>query len=985
MSKVEPTITGHVELSVDRHGIVATLTVTSDPAGRSWSTADVAQLVKQKGVTLDADMDAVRAVLENMQRDGAAQDTVVVAEGLPPSEAVPEAVEYYDLNLPEELAEQAERVLSAASDPEIFVNRKRKIEKQKTERKKSWLPFMPDKEERVMVTETETVPERVYVDPSVEQTAYVAEGAAVGRFQPQKPGTPGRNVYGMLVHPRPLTDPKYYLGNGLERRGEELIASVSGFLRVGSNWADIVHYAPHRWEVELSEDRATCFVRLSPGTPDAPLPSGADALQQALETGMQRDQLLPAGEIEQALVEAARRGTDSRVPITVSRDADIDVHISDDRLTAVLTLSKGKGRGKPLVLKEVGQAIRSAGLARLDKKRIQEDIVAFYHSEETELVGYVLAEGTPPGEGPPRDLLFSVRVIPGPEQRGLLERAASDPRALDGVASVAEFPLDAVQEMALVSREQRVLTIPPPAEGTPGSDVFGKPLKGIAAPEPPLKLFENLTRSGPAVIAEIDGVLDRAEVDGTTLLRLRPHRDAQVSVTVTQDRMKAFLSLADGTGTGKRINEESVYEALERHSVRHGIRHDVVKEAVRRAMDGEPVTNVSAAQGTPGERPSEKTFELLVQPVSDSAVTIRADGRADFRNQDKIRTVRAETPLVRILPQPTEARAGMDVTGAEVPPAGSPQPEPEAGAFVRREEQQDGSTLLVAEREGDLVIVGNRIEVRVEYTLKGDVDLSTGNIRFPGSIIISGSVTSGFVVVSGGDIIVGEGVEASLVSADGKIVVRQGVKGAGKGVLRSKTVIGTGFAEQAALLSVGDVTVNSGALHCTIKTNGRVMVQKDRGAIVGGEVRARRGIETPNLGSPNGVRTEVSFGQDYLIADQIEKEEKEIDAVKRRITALDLGMRKEGLAAGRVEALRKEKKRLLKVMEKRSLRLFTLRERFEEHHEGAVTVSGTVHPGVTLESHGRKLDIRSPRTAVSFIFDERTGRLIERPLEKSAS
>lgn len=985
MSNADPTITGHVELTVDRQGIIATLTVASDPAGKTWSTEDIAQLLKQKGITLEVDIDAVRAVLENMQQNGMSRNTLVVAEGLPPGDARPETVDYFDLNLSEELAAEAERILANAGDPEIFVRRTRKVERQKTERKKSWLPFVPQKEERVIVTETETVPERVYVDPSVEQTAFVREGATVGRIQAQKTGTPGRNVYGVLVHPKPIADPLFYCGNGLQRRGEELIASATGFLRIGANWADVVNYASHHWEMELSDDRATCFVQFTPGTADAPLPAGSDVLKQAMETGARQDQLLSPAEIEQALLEAVQRRTAGRIPVTVSRDADIDIHISNDRLTAVLTLSKGRGHGKPLVLKEVGQAIRAAGLARPDKTRIQEDILAFYYSEETELVGYVLAEGTAPGEGPPRDLLFSVRLLPAPDQRELVERAGRDPRALEGITSGTEFPLDAVQEMALVSREQRVLTIPPPGEGTPGTDVLGKPIKGIAAPEPPLTLFENLSRSGPVVIAEIDGVLDRAEVDGTTLLRVRPHRDAQVGITVTQDRMKAFLSLTDGTGSGKRITEETVYEALERHSVRHGIRHDVVKQAVRGAMDGETVTNVPAAEGTPGERPSEKTFELLVQPVSDAAVTIRADGSADYRNQDRIRAVSAETPLARILPQPTGARPGVDVSGAEIQPASGPQPEPEAGAFVRREEQQDGSVLLIAEREGDLVITGNRIEVRMEYAVKGNVDLSTGNIRFPGSVTISGSVASGFMVIAGGTITVGEGVEASLLSADGNIVVRQGIKGSGKGVLRSKSAIGTGFAEQAALLSVGDVNINSGSLHCTIKTNGKVVVQKDRGTIVGGAVRARRGVETPNLGSPNGMRTEVSFGQDYLIADRIEKEEKEVDTVKRRITALDLGMRKEGLSAERVAALRKEKKRLLKVMEKRSLRLFTLRERFEEHHEGGITVSGTVHPGVTLESHGRKLDIRSPRKAVSFIFDERTGRLIERPIEKNGN
>ena len=49
-----------------------------------------------------------------------------------------------------------------------------------------------------------------------------------------------------------------------------------------------------------------------------------------------------------------------------------------------------------------------------------------------------------------------------------------------------------------------------------------------------------------------------------------------------------------------------------------------------------------------------------------------------------------------------------------------------------------------------------------------------------------------------------------------------------------------------------------------------------------------------SVGSPRGVKTHISFGQDYLIADLIEKEEREIEKVKARISQLDIDMRKSG-------------------------------------------------------------------------------------------
>ena len=982
MAKSDATITATVELQTDESGLKATLTMVKDPAGQTWTAAGIITLIKQKNIAATMDADAIRRKVEQMASAREERVVMTVAEGLAPGPAEPERARFGDFAVPAELADQIKRVVAAAANPEIIHHRSRKIQKQQIRRKKAALPFLKPREERVMVTETEQIPERVYVDPTVEQTGWVTEGTSIGKVSPQKTGTPGRNVFGAIIHPKPVSDPHFYCGQGLRRQGEDITATASGILRVGANWADVVPFRPHSGGVELSEDKVSAYYVFEPGAPDADLPSTAEILAAAVERGFAQEQLISEAELSGALRDATSHGRPERIALTASRDSSYDVVVSEDRLKAVLNLSKGKGRGTPLVLKDVGYAIRSAGLARLDQKRIQEEIVAFYRSTETDLIGYILVEGTPAGEGPDREPEFSIRPVPVTQQRDMVRRLTEDPRTHEGIGSLDAFPAGEVTVMALVDSEQRIVTIPPETAGTPGTDVYGKAIPGTSRPEPQFRLFENLTKAGNVIISQIDGVVDRAEKEGVFYLRVRPHSDAVITVTVTQDKTKAFLSLADGAGTGRRLDESTVMDAISKANVRHGLNEANLKAAIRAAMDGERITNLLIAEATMPDRPSDRTFELLIKPITNRDVRIRDDGSADYKNPDNIRTVAAGARLARIIPRPTEARPGTDVTGAPIQPSTTVRPDPEPGAFVRREEQQDGTVLLIAEREGEFVFEANRLEIRVEHGIAGNVGLASGNIKFPGTVTISGTVTSGFFVVAGGDITVGEAVEASLLSADGNILVRQGIKGGGKGVLRAKGAIGTGFAEQSVLLSVGDITINAGALHCTIKTNGKVVVQKDKGGIVGGTVRARDGVSAPNLGSANGVKTAISFGQDYLIADQIEKEEKEIDQIKRRVTAADLSMRKEGISPERVEALRQEKKRLLKVMEKRGLRLFTLRERFEQHHDSSVTVRGTIHPGVTLESHGRTLDVSSPRKAVSFIFDQRTGHIVEQPLKE---
>jgi hypothetical protein len=137
------------------------------------------------------------------------------------------------------------------------------------------------------------------------------------------------------------------------------------------------------------------------------------------------------------------------------------------------------------------------------------------------------------------------------------------------------------------------------------------------------------------------------------------------------------------------------------------------------------------------------------------------------------------------------------------------------------------------------------------------------------------------------------------------------------------------------------------------------------------------GIEAANLGTEKGIKTQISFGQDYLVADRIELEEKEIMKLKDAIAKIDSSLRQYEKAGDRVrlDSARKEKLKYLKMIEKRSIRLFNFREKFEEHSPSTITVRGTLYPGVVLESHGRFKEISAPQKGVRITFDPEQGQI----------
>jgi hypothetical protein len=656
-------------------------------------------------------------------------------------------------------------------------------------------------------------------------------------------------------------------------------------------------------------------------------------------------------------------------------------------LSAVLNISKGSGRGKPLDLKALGKAIKESRIRGLDLEAIKRDIMSFYKGPDRDLFGYVLAEGTPPEKGPEQKVEYSVRFLPAKDRRRILEQMEAQPQNLGEIESLERFPAGAIQEIALVEREHRILATAPPVEGQPGEDVFGNAIPGIPGDTPRIELLENLEEKQNMVISTIAGVLDMGEIEGVTYLRVREHQDARIGVALSQDRMEAAISLSEGSGSGSRLSEDSVREAIKRAGVRKGIDEEILVPAIRAAQVGQPARNLTFARGQDPERGASAKIDFMVEIASGKDVVIRDDGRADYRNTDKITVVKAGTKLAEIyLPQDTP-ESGWDVTGKEIPAPKRAGLEIQIGPNIRKENTSPDTVTLFAEKSGELVCEKNTVEVRPLHRVKGDVDMHSGNVKFPGTVEVTGSVHSGFVVMATGDIKIGEGVEAALISADGSITVAQGVRGAGKAVLRTKSSISAAFAEQAVLLSVKDIEIKNSVMQCIVKCNGHLTIANDKGSIVGGEIRARNGLDVFNLGSGRGIKTRVVFGQDYLMADQIEREEKEIERTKQQITEVDLDMKRSEKISNRdaLQELRDKKRNLMRVLEKRSLRVFTLRERFEEHFPSKIVVRGTLYPGVTFESHGRTLEITQERKAVAISFEPEQGRLVEQRLKESGA
>jgi len=975
------TIRGEIKLLIDELGFEAAFHFTPVPTGTEWSAEGLTRLLAEARVT-GVQGRRIEEILSSFSKSK--QVTVeVAAKGQVPEPGIPEYAEWMDIKTPPEFIAFENETISSAAPPELFRIKTERVARERIVKKPGAFPFLPPKEEKVVEFDKVETKEALDVDTRVIRLFWAHKGTVVARTAASRPGKAGKSVYGKPILPPQSDDTAFHLGSGLVKDKIDIVAAESGFVRVGARWADLVPFRAGEFSVRLSADSSTVLLDYNPGDTRLPPPDAAALLQEAVALGQTEAQLIPVDEIASALLKSTRSGQLlSGFSLSCDRDASALVVISPDKLRATLNVIKGRGRGKPLALSMVSAALAAQPLKGVKIDKLKADVVAFYKGKEMELLDYPLAEGKEPVKGKDRTLKYSVAFLPELQTRDSIKAIEAAPSLARIARNLEEFPLNAASRVAFVKKGQEIARFSAPSAGQAGTDIYGAAVPASPGNDPVIKAFQNLKISQESLESEDDGLLLMHEQDGTVMGRVLPYRDARVAVSVAEDGMSASVEIELGYGLGKELTLELAQESLKEAGVTAGLDLKELAAALAEARDGKPVKDRVIARGIPPVPAGGFRLNWLIRIASGAAVTMRADGSVDYKNQDRATVVVEGQPLIELLTIGVEGQNGMDVLGSVIPAPKDPtvvEP-PGFDANIIEERQENGDRLLKAAKSGELHFDKNQLTIDVAQKIKGDVGPATGNLRFPGPIAIAGTVLSGYSVVAGGDILITGAVEAALVSADGAIKITEGIKGAKKGTVRARKTIEAAFAEQAMLLAVEDIVLKNSALLCNIKSNGHIRLLGEKGHLIGGLCRARKGMEVQNLGSANGAHTQVSFGQDYLLQDSIEAEEREIERVKTMILQTDKTMREQEKSGVNLDKIRQDKLKLVKLLEKRSMRVFELREKFEEHFPGEIVIRGSIFAGVVIESHNRFHEIRQTKQKIAFSFDPQLGRVVERPL-----
>jgi len=321
-------------------------------------------------------------------------------------------------------------------------------------------------------------------------------------------------------------------------------------------------------------------------------------------------------------------------------------------------------------------------------------------------------------------------------------------------------------------------------------------------------------------------------------------------IEVKANPMSAYMIVTE-PAIAKRPTVDMLRYRLKRSGVICGIKEDVLKQIITERlweMEFMVAEGIKPVDGKDGGVKFNVSIEKSAKPQT------REDGTVDYREISAFAVVKQGDSIATRIPS-IPGTPGKDVYGKEIPVKSQKEYElkPSDGIAV----SPDGNN-LIAEKTGVLVCKSNGVLSIKEYLELGNVDFDTGNVKFPGKVIVKGGVSAGFTVEGGMDVVVNGSVEsATIKSIEGSVRIKGGIAGKGSTVISAKKEVRVNFAQDTKINCLeGRVVLESYLRHCEIVCKDFVTLKAD-GSVIGGKIEATHSIEVANCSNEDETITEL--------------------------------------------------------------------------------------------------------------------------------
>lgn len=439
-------------------------------------------------------------------------------------------------------------------------------------------------------------------------------------------------------------------------------------------------------------------------------------------------------------------------------------------------------------------------------------------------------------------------------------------------------------------------------------------------------------------------------------------KDECMKIVASQDAMTAYVLFYPPEEERPAFTVDDIRNNLNKAGIVYGINDTVVEQCVSSPVYEKyiPIANgLPVTQGRNAYIEYKFNTDLRIRPQHNP------NGTVNFRKLNNINHVE-QGDLLAVLNPEVEGKAGTTVFGKVVTPAKVSKAMLKYGKNIALSEDKLRLYSLVS---GHVTLDSNKVCVSNVYEVPYDVDNSTGDIEYSGSILIRGNVRTGFKVRASGDVEVMGIVEDAEIIAGGQVVLHHGIHGRIRGKIVAKGNVVTKFIENVRVFAGGYIDAEA-IIQSHVSSNSDITVNGIKGNIIGGHTRCSGRLEAKIIGSDLGIGTVIEVGFDPGLQDAIKalkeqlEEKREEDAKYRQLfQALQVKYEKKTIteqqknlyktAFTRIGELQKEIPNLEKELKEKL-------DSVDNNKNAHIIVRDKVFPGTKFIIVGETTDIRSP-------------------------
>ncbi len=373
----------------------------------------------------------------------------------------------------------------------------------------------------------------------------------------------------------------------------------------------------------------------------------------------------------------------------------------------------------------------------------------------------------------------------------------------------------------------------------------------------------------------------KGKKDEEELEEFLPPLDAQPCFFLSADKLYAWVLVLPPVRQGLELTREDLRWAMTDEGIFFGIDEALVDRISH--DDRKYFSFFLIARGKPAfDGKNGNIVEHFPRQV-ERVLEVNEFNQVDYAALNLIHNVDQGQEICRLI-LPTEGEPGRTVLDEEIPAKeGKEAPLPQG----RNTEISEDGLSLVASIAGHVEFSGKAFQVKPVLDIPGDVDFSTGDIKFLGDVNIEGDVLSGFSVRAMGNVSVKGALEAGCsVEAGGDLTVVKGILGDGETVVRCQRSLFSKYIENATI-QVRENLQTDCIINGNIYCGGEVLVKSGRGTVMGGTIRGAKRVAANIIGSPFECRNVVILGG--APCDSFEREllDREIRGLREELDRLE--------------------------------------------------------------------------------------------------